>query len=596
MINKIVLILVFVASFVIMEASAGADIYHLTVKAEPNIIFITGGGDYNAGQIVKLDAAPTSWQDYIFVGWKVDGRWSLENPPSIRMDRAHTAVAIYEKTGLVGGGVVVDTIPRVTDISVDGRIYLVSELPLKFSWTVNSNHVIDIPEFVKVDPNTRYRFDSWKDQNLDALRTVSIEKDSDEFIVLFKKQHLLKSISSVGDIEGAGWHDKNSEVSFSIDSRIVYSELNDDVRYVFDSWSGGDYPNDLENYIDLTGPVTLKANWKEQFKLKLSSNIPDYDIAGSGWNVNGKKVVLVAEMDLKSPKSDINYVFKRWVSAGANPIIIPNAHSPTTSIIMDNYYEIEAQYGKSYRVNVWTPFSSPSGGGFHEEGKVAEIQMKQTTVLIEDKKIRKIFTGWNPGTANTMDFNGAADLDPEGKPIGKQNLLIFVDKPVNVTAKWKTQYFLDLQTDDGKITGGGWYDVGKIARISATNPPIESLWVTNVFDRWVGDMEAKKMKETVIMNAPKTIIAEWREDKMPGIYNSLILAGIVSGGVLVYSKTHKSISFSRKHVKELIDESKPFEKFFNLRKRKSDEDQHPSFYQKPKKKKQVINWLMGRSE
>jgi len=594
LINKIVLILVFVASFVIMEASAGTSVYHLTVKAEPNIIFITGGGDYNAGQVVKLDAAPSSWQDYSFVGWKVDGRWSLENPPSIRMDRPHTAVAVYEKTGLIGGGVVVDTIPRITDISVDGIIYLVSELPLKFSWTINSNHIIDIPEFVKQDPNTRYRFDSWKDQNKDALRTVSIEQGTDEFIVLYKKQYLLKSISSVGNIQGTGWHDKDSEVSFSIDSRVVISEYSDDVRYVFDSWSGGDYPNDLENYIDLTGPVTLKANWKQQFILKLSSNIPDYDVAGSGWKVNGKNVVLVAEKELQSSKSDINYVFKRWVSIGPNPIIIPNAHSPTTSITLDNSYEIAAQYGKSYRVNVWTPFSSPSGGGFHEEGKVAEIQMKQTTIMIEPNKIRKVFTGWNPGTAKTMNFNGAADLDPEGKPIGKQNLLIFVDKPVNVTAKWKTQYYLDLQTEESKVTGAGWYDVGKIARISVKNPPVESLWTVNVFDGWVGDIEANKMKEIVIMNAPKTIIAEWREDKMPGLYNSLILAGIVSGGVLIYSKTHKSFSLGRKHVKELIDESKPFEKFFNLRKPKSDKDQHPSFYQKPKKKKAVMNWLMGR--
>ena len=96
------------------------------------------------------------------------------------------------------------------------------------------------------------------------------------------------------------------------------------------------------------------------------------------------------------------------------------------------------------------------------------------------------------------------------------------------------------------------------------------------------------------MNSPKTIVAEWKEDKTPGIINSLIMAGLAGFGIFVYSKTHTKISAGRKHVRELIDEAKPFEKFFNLRKRNPQMDQHPSFYQKPKKKKAVLNWLLGK--
>jgi len=73
----------------------------------------------------------------------------------------------------------------------------------------------------------------------------------------------------------------------------------------------------------------------------------------------------------------------------------------------------------------------------------------------------------------------------------------------------------------------------------------------------------------------------------------LILAGLGISGVVIYSKTHNRFSFG-KNVRELIDESKPFEKFFSLRKPKSDSEQHPSFYSKPKKKKAVLNWLMGK--
>jgi len=95
------------------------------------------------------------------------------------------------------------------------------------------------------------------------------------------------------------------------------------------------------------------------------------------------------------------------------------------------------------------------------------------------------------------------------------------------------------------------------------------------------------------MNKPKTVIAEWKQDSTPGIFNSLIIGGLAIVGIVIYSKTHNRITI-RKNVKELIDDSKPFEKFFSLRKRKSGSDQHPSFYNKPKKKKAALNWLLGK--
>ena len=592
MISKILLILVVVAAFSIVNASAQVPTYHLTVKSQPNILFFSGSGDYKQGQVVKLEAAPFVWQEYSLIGWKVDGRWSTENPPSISMDADHIIEAIYERTNLVGG-IIVDSIPRVVDITVDGKIYLESELPLSFNWEEGSEHIITIPPIINQDPNTRHKFDSWKDKNTQAFRTVTVQKD-DEFIALYKTQYLLKSVADHGIVEGAGWHDAGIGVNFSLEDETVLDEKDENIRYVFNSWSHGDYPNSAENYIDLVSPVTLKSNWNKQYKLTLTSNVPDYEPPNARWYLEGKNVVLAAENSIESPKSNVKYVFQEWISKGQHPVIIANNHSPSTSIVMENPYEIEAHYAESFRVNVWTPFSTAIGGGFYDDGKMAEIKMQKTEFIIEDNKIRKVFTGWNSGNAKTMDF-AASDLDPEGKPIGKQNLVVYVDQPLNITANWKTQYYLDIQSIEGKVTGSGWYDVGKLARIEARDSSIEqSLWSATVFDKWTGDHEATSVKDNIIMNSPKTVIAEWKEDKTTGIINSLILAGLAGFGIFVYSKTHTKISAGRKHVKELIDDAKPFEKFFNLRKRSPQMDQHPSFYQKPKKKKAVINWLLGK--
>ena len=593
MIKIISFALIFFLAIVIVDASAQVITYHLTVRSTPNIIFLGGAGDYEEGSVIKIDSAPATWQDYTFVGWKIDGIWSVQNPPTIRMDKSHTVEAIYDKTYTVDG-IIIDAIPRIVEIVVDGDIYLPDELPLSFNWETGSKHVINIPASVGKDPTTRYVFDSWKDQNSKILRTITAGEE-DDYIALFKTQHFLKSISDHGTVLGGGWQDSGSSINFKIESDVVLDPKDDNIQYTFRSWDKGDYPNSAENTIDFVNPTTIRASWDTEYMLSLQTNVPDYDIAGGGWNTVGKNIYLIAEEEVKSPNSNINYVFEKWVSKGPNPVVIPNSHSASTTITLEDPYLIEAQYKKSYKINVWTPFSSGVGGGFHEDGTVVEIRVQKTEVIVEPKQIRKIFTGWNTGNARTMDLGTAAELDPTGKLIGGENLLIFADKPLNVTAKWKTQYFLDAKSPVGMITGAGWYDIGKLARVSVQGPSgPENFWTTNVFDRWIGDHEGDSTHETVIMNKPKTMIAEWKQDSTPGIYNSLILAGVAIGGIVVFSKTRHRISF-HKNVKELIDESKPFEKFFTLRKPKSDSENNPSFYKKPKKKKALKDWLLGKN-
>ena len=89
--------------------------HHLKVTSQPrDLMFISGQGFYESGQIVTLTEMPETWKGYGFVGWKVDGGWASENPPKIRMDRAHEAVAIFEalEDGVVEKeGILIDSIP-----------------------------------------------------------------------------------------------------------------------------------------------------------------------------------------------------------------------------------------------------------------------------------------------------------------------------------------------------------------------------------------------------------------------------------------------------------------------------------------------------
>jgi len=563
----IAIIVVSVVLFGISEAFAqsivnvgnqGEQDYFLRVIADPNIIFISGNGFYSEGTLITLDHAPDKWRDYVFVGWQIDGRWAGDTP-TIRMNKDHTATAVYTKSGDVY--VKIDAIPRIMEITVDDKIYFPSELPLSFNWKLNSKHIITASDTLNETPNTRYIFDMWKDRVNDITREIEAIEDV-EFVALYKKQHYLKPITEYGQTEGAGWWDEGSTVNFKIQSDIVEDPGNGDIRHVFESWDIGDYKNLGSNRIDLQQAVVAKANWKEQYKLEILTNIPDYAIFGGGWYDLGKNIALIADEELESPRADIKYVFDRWVSKGPNPVIVPSSSSASTTITMEEPYILEAQYKKSYLLNVWTPFGIADGGGFYDAGEVAEIRMKSTEVIVDPNKIRKVLNGWNAPGASLMDFSSESvqDIPIRG---ADQNLLIFVDRPLNITSNWKTQYYLDVKSLENPASGSGWYGVGRIAPISVkvpSTPP--GMWSVTQFEKWTGDIESNQINSRVIMNEPKTVVAEWKESYGPGLVNSIILFGAAGGGLAIYTKTkHK---MSKSNGKKASKESVSVNKFFNL--------------------------------
>ena len=596
---KLMLVLVF-TTLLVLEANAqtsdDTSQYVLRVKSDPNILFIGGGGLYNAGVSVTLKNAPEIWQDYKFVGWKIDGIWTSENPPTIRMERNHEAVAVYEKSQ--SGKIIIDAIPRIAEITIDGTIYLPPELPVSFDWESGSEHIISVQEIVKESTNTRYVFDLWKDNHPSNSRKILVDSDDSDFIALFETQHFFKPITEYGQILGGGWQNEGSTVNFEVESDIVIDKKNENIRYIFDSWNGGDYQNLPANSIDLEKYTTVKASWDKQYKLQIKTNVPGYDLFGTGWYNVGRQVVLIAEEEYESDDANIKYAFEKWVSRGPNPIIIPNAHKATTTITVNFPYVLEAQYAKSYRVNVWTQYGDAEGAGFYKEGDIATIKMKKTEIEVKKKQIRKVFDGWNTYGARTLNLGDVEDLDLKNVgAVGNQNLLLFVNGPTNVTTNWRTQFYLDVQTSEAKAKGSGWYDLGRMVPISVSTPSTPpGMWSMYKFDRWVGDIDSTSLKERVIMNQPKTVIAEWREDNTPGIINSLILAGAIGVAAIVFTKTRKSnlLAMEKKKLQK-VKEGNPFEKFFSTKKQPSKQDLNtPSFMEKQSKGKQIMDWLLGR--
>lgn len=582
------------------SADAGSEQHHLRIDTQPrDLMFIGGQGFYDDGDLVTLTEIPTVWKEYNFIGYKIDGAWATENPPTIRMDRPHEVLAVFEKSeeGIMSNtDILIDSIPRVSTITVDDEVYLPDELPIKLEWEEGSQHVVSVEGIVNEGADMRYSFDMWKDTEQGNVRIIQAG-DVDNLVALYDTQYYLRAITEYGSISGGGWYDKDATAHFKVNEEFV-TEGDDSIRYAFKSWDSGDYIKSVDNSIPVQEPMTVKASWGEEYQLDIRSNIPDYAPPGSGFYPQGKSLALIAEGEIRSSNSDTNYVFDRWVSIGPNPVIISNTVSPSTSISIQSPYIIEARYTKSYLINAWTPYGSVSGGGFYDDGEVAEISVVSNEVIVKPGQIKKTFNGWDTRGAKVLDFSS------EGSPgIGdlvNPKVMIVADQPRNVTAQWTDQYYLNVRSSQGDVKGSGWYQPGSVVPISVSNPTQPpGMWSSYSFVGWSGDIDDTSPTARVIMAGPRSVVAEWEVDNTPGIINGIILGALGIAGYFVYSKTKNrggsmtniistkkdSFSFDRRNLDSLI--GKRAEPQFGG---------NPQPQTMPQKKFSIIDWLMGNDK
>lgn len=161
-----------------------------------------------------------------------------------------------------------------------------------------------------------------------------------------------------------------------------------------------------------------------------------------------------------------------------------------------------------------------SGEGWYDEG-ASVTTGTATAVIPSGSDTQYVFKTWL--------VDGTAKL---GNPV-----TIAMDAPHTVTAEYKTQYKLTVNSEYGITTGSGWYDAGSTAEFSVTATVPESgvmgsLGVKYVFKSWTGDSSETTPQATVLMNSPKTVTALWTKDDtqfytLVGAVAAIVIALIV---------------------------------------------------------------------
>lgn len=185
---------------------------------------------------------------------------------------------------------------------------------------------------------------------------------------------------------------------------------------------------------------------------------------------------------------NIRYIFQQW-SDGKELSHEISPQNDTTFIL---YMQ------KEYLLTVNSAYGDALGGGWYAEDSSATFSA-DSLVHFGDST-RFVFNGWEgvgPGAYTGMERTNT----------------ITIMGPVIETAKWQTQYFLEIESPFGSPVGEGWHD--ESATVSIGIDSVVSLveGTRYVFTEWLGIGESsytgnERITEVIVSNPVKQI-ANW---------------------------------------------------------------------------------------
>lgn len=104
------------------------------------------------------------------------------------------------------------------------------------------------------------------------------------------------------------------------------------------------------------------------------------------------------------------------------------------------------------------------------------------------------------------------------------------------TAVYSAQYLVTVSSAKATANGGGYYSEGEKATISMTPTTTGNFLIQSTFDGWTGNVRSNSPTAEVIVDGPKTINAEWKDNYI-GMF--VIAAAAGAGGFVTYQKVIK---------------------------------------------------------
>jgi len=388
-------------------------------------------------------------------------------------------------------------------------------------YTSNSPYSISVDTYVQGSDNgTRYFCTS-------PTWTVS---SSTTNVFTYVPQYFLTVRSAYGTASGQGWYTSGTQAQATINDQEVLESQG--TRYVFSGWSRDAAGAQLQSSsIVMNAPKVAVADWGTQFYLTVQSNAGNVTgLKGSGW-YDDAVMANVSAPTIIAMDSGTRLEFDHWSGelSGQQPVGVVSMDRPKTiqANYVDQYY-LSVQYVPAEVANSY----NETHAGWYSTNSDVQLGPVPTTITISPVE-RLQFTGWSDSGSLSNNLSYA----------------VAMDKPRNVTLSYSTEYYLNVQSAYGTMSGSGWYNRGAVATV--TGPTSYGTWpITYSLTGWIVNPPSVGIvgdggSWTIIVDGPYVVQAQWSMNYLPLIMLFAVVGSVSTIGTATFvgykrgSFTHK---------------------------------------------------------
>lgn len=198
--------------------------------------------------------------------------------------------------------------------------------------------------------------------------------------------------------------------------------------------------------------------------------------------------------------------FTGWVGTGKGSY---TGFEANVSLVLFSNITETILWSRQYLVNVSSQHSIASGSGWYSNTSVANYSIAANIVPINASS-RFVFDSWTNGNKNKSGT-------------------VTVVAPVNLSAIWSKQYYANITSQYGNVSGSGWYTQGSLATFSLLTPVKKITDNENLaFYEWSNG--SKNSSITTMIHSPIQLNAIYKEQygvhlQAINVYGALVPAG-----------------------------------------------------------------------
>ena len=335
---------------------------------------------------------------------------------------------------------------------------------------------------------------------------------SGNHVFSYSTQYLLTVQTAYSSTVGGGWYDSGSVAQVVMkDAEVNESQ---DTRFIFTGWNGDVSGSNLtSNSILMNSPKNAVAEWKTQFSLTINSDPPDVEnFQGAGWYDSGAQATFSSPQNVQA-NGDSRLRFGSWSGDYTGSL-------STGSVVMDRPKVVTVHYVAQYLVSItYDPQTilsnyNVTSAGWYDANSFVQLGPAPTTLTVSSVE-RLRFSNWIDNGISTQNVS-----------IG-----VLADKPHKIVLTYITQFYVDVQTTHGAVSGSGWYDKGstsKLGEIPDNNWPMAYTFSGWSIDPASGDLTKTDDSWSLVVDRPYTVQANWTVDYQPFIEIAAAASAIVA--------------------------------------------------------------------